>query len=371
MTIYTTNPKEHNLKKKKLYIKKFSEFINSGNYILSNEVKKFENNFAKFIGSKYAIGVASGTDAIVLALKSLSIGYGDEVITTSHTAVATISAIKQCNAKPILVDIEQDYFTMDPEKTLLSVTKKTKAIILVHIYGSSVSFDKFNSISKKFNIPLIEDVSQAHGAKYKNKRLGNIGKIGCFSLYPTKNLGALGDAGVVTTNLKKIRDKILFLREYGWNQNRLIKIKNGQNSRLDEFQASILNIKLKSLDNENKKRNFIANQYNIKLTDNIIKPLEKKFSTHVYHIYCIRVKNRERLINFLKSKKIFLNIHYPIPIHKQPIYRKIKEINKLQNLDKISNEIISLPMYPELSIKKLNFVINSINYYYKNIYEKN
>ena len=223
-----------------------STVMRSKNYILGEQVSLLEGEFAEYIGTSSAIGVANGTDAIEIALRSLNIGYGDEVITVSHTAVATVAAIEASGAKAVLVDIDPNFYTLNPNQLEMVLTKRTKAVIAVHLYGNAVDLDSVLSFCKANKIFLIEDVSQAHGAKYKGKRLGSIGDIGCFSCYPTKNLGAIGDAGLVTTNNLDLAEKVRMIREYGW-QNRT-SILQGRNSRLDEIQAAILRIKLKYLE---------------------------------------------------------------------------------------------------------------------------
>jgi len=356
--IYCSNPKAQFLTYKKKIYKKIHKVINSGHYILGEELSLLEKEFAKFIGTKYAIGVANGTDAIEIALRSLGISYGDEVITVSHTAVATVAAIEAVGAKAVLVDIEEEYFTLDFKELNKAITKKTKAIIPVHLYGQAANMQEINKFAKSNNLYVVEDVSQAHGARLDRKKLGSIGDIGCFSCYPTKNLGALGDAGLITTNSFKIYKKIKILREYGW------KIRNkseipGRNSRLDEIQAAILRIKLKKLDIDNKKRIIISNYYNKSLFKKFIIPKIRKKSLNVFHLYVIRVKNRKKIINFFKLKKIFLGIHYPIPIHMQPAYKNsVRTIGNMNITESLSKQILSLPIYPELSLSIVKKIIN-------------
>ena len=339
-----------------------SKIIDSNSYILGDEVKNFEKNFSKYIGSKYGLGVANGTDALEIGLKALGINKGDEVITVSHTAVATVAAIRNVGAKPVIVDIDKDFLHIDPTQAEKAITKKTKAIIAVHLYGQSTDIKKLISICKKNKIYLIEDVSQAHGAKYKGKKLGSFGIIGCFSCYPTKNLGAIGDAGIITTNNKKLFEKMKLLREYGWRKKFLSEI-HGRNSRLDELQAGILNVKLKNLNLENKKRLKIANIYENKIKNKKINFLKRRnFSSHVFHLFVIKVDNRSELIKLLSKNHISTGIHYPIPIHMQPGYKNsIKKIGRLINTEKYANCILSLPMYPELKTKEINKVVSLLN----------
>ncbi len=364
MKILYANPSIKIKKYKGEITKKINNIINSNNYILGTEVESFEKNFSNFIGTKYAVGVANGTDALEISLKAVGIKERDEVITVSHTAVATVAAIKNVGATPVIVDIDKDHLQIDTDEITKAITKKTKAIIAVHLYGQSVDLGTITNICKKNKIRLIEDVSQAHGAIYKNKKLGSIGITGCFSCYPTKNLGAVGDAGVITTNNKKIYNKIKLIREYGWKKKFFSEI-DGRNSRLDELQAGILNIKLKHLESENKKRQKIAMLYEAKIKNQKIKFLSKrKLSSHVYHLFVVKTKNRSKLINFLEKNNVFTGIHYPTPVHQQKGYKKkLKKIGKLKNTENASKEIISIPIYPELSIKAVNKVITLLNKY--------
>lgn len=361
MTINFANP---NLQYK-LYKKEIDSAIHrvlsNKNYVLGSEVNKFENEFAEYIGIKYSIGVANGTDAIEIALRALNIGPGDEVLTVSHTATATIAAIMASGAKPVFADIDEDYFTLNFSYIKKLITKKTKALILVHLYGQGAHIDEIKKICKEMKIFLIEDVSQAHGAKYDNKRLGSFGVISCFSCYPSKNLGAIGDAGIIATNSKKLKERIIKLREYGWDSKRE-SLFFGRNSRLDELQAAILRIKLNHLDNDNKKRNKIANQY-LKLDGkcNIIFPKIFENTEHAFHLFVIRCKKRNLLIKKLNEKKIFPGIHYRTPNHKHPGFRHLLNKNSdLKITNKISNEILSLPIYPGLKTEEVNKVCNII-----------
>jgi len=364
MKIYTSNPKQNNLSKKKILSKLFNNFINKGEYILANETKKFEYNFAKYIGTKYCIGVANGTDAIKIVLKSLKIKKGDEVIVSSHTANATIVGIEESGGTPVLIDIEKDYYTSNFESFKKMITQKTKAVVLVHIFGQTCDMVPFINYCKSKKIYLIEDVAQAHGAKFKNMMLGSIGIAGCFSFYPTKNLAALGDGGAITTNSKLLANRILKVRQYGWDKNRNINIIKGTNSRLDELQSYFLNIKLSFLDIENKKRNKIATTYNKFLTDKIIKPKIRPQSYHVFHIYCIEVKNRTELLKFLEKNNIFLSRHYDKVIFKNKLYKNLKKDKKLINIFELYKYNLSLPIYPELSWSDQMRVIKNINKFY-------
>ena len=335
-------------------------------YVLGDEVTALEQDFAEYIGTTSAIGVANGTDAIELALRALGVGYGDEVITVSHTAVATIAAIEATGAKAVIVDIEPHFFTLQSSQLTNALTTNTKAIIAVHIYGQSADLNSISIFCKKNKIFLIEDVSQAHGAKYNGKRLGSIGDIGCFSCYPTKNLGAIGDAGLITTNNKKLSKKIRMLREYGWDKR--ISIYPGRNSRLDELQAAILRVKLRHLDSDNSKRNKLANHYIAELFDSsIVMPKTRDESTHVYHLFVVQVSNRNELMNHLKRKNILAGIHYPTPAHLQPAYlNRLTTSIDMKVTEKLADRILSLPIYPELSIKDAQKVVEALKCFNKN-----
>jgi len=329
-------------------------------YVLGEEVASLEKEFADYIGTTSAIGVANGTDAIELALRALDIGFGDEVITVSHTAVATIAAIEATGADAVLVDVEPEYYTLNPNQLEEVFSDKTRAIIAVHLYGQSVNLDAIKDFCQIKNIFLIEDVSQAHGAKYQGKRLGSIGDIGCFSCYPTKNLGAIGDAGLITTNNIDLAKKLHMLREYGWNDR--ISEYAGRNSRLDEIQAAVLRIKLKYLDSDNEKRRQIAIYYMHHLKDEQISlPIIRPDNESVFHLFVVQVEKRQELLNHLASKGIHANIHYPVPVHLQPAYKgKVKVVSDISVTENLVNRIISLPMYPELMLKDIELVVRTL-----------
>lgn len=327
----------------------------SGSYILGSEVMNFELGFATYCGVGHAIGVASGTDALTLTLRAFGIGPGDEVVTVSHTALATIAAIIASGATPVLVDIESDYFTLDPERFLHVITSKTKAVIPVHLYGQPADMDAIMDIAREHGLYVIEDCAQAAGAVYKGKRVGSIGDAGCFSFYPTKNLGAIGDGGMVVTNNSKLAQRIRRLGQYGWDEDRITE-EPGLNSRLDEIQAAILNVKLRWLDDDNSKRRQIALTYDDLLTDTkIIKPIERPESNHVYHLYVVVCENRDRLKQQLAENDIFAGIHYSTPGHRHSGYDKkcIFSQSTLPVTEKIVGSILSLPMYPEISPRQI------------------
>ena len=359
MKIIGSNPLSDFLIDQKAIQKSIQKVLFSGKYILGDEVSKFEKEFANYVGTKYSVGVANGTEALHLALRSLDIGEGDEVITSTHTAVATVTAIVLTGAKPVLVDIEENFFTIDPLKIKKSITSRTKAIIPVHLYGQPAAMDKIMIIAKMNNLFIIEDCSQSHGAKYNKIKTGNFGHIGCFSFYPTKNLGSLGDAGAIVTNNKNLKNKILLLREYGW-QKKFNSKTFGTNSRLDEIQAAILRIKLKKLDKFNKNRIKIANNYHKDLSElDILLPKTRTNNNHVFHLFVIRSKYRNFIKSELEKKKIYTSIQYPIPIHKQKFYKNL-DTESLIVSEKISKEILSLPIYPSLKKNEYKYIIKSL-----------
>jgi len=323
--------------------------LKSGWFILGEEVKKFEEEFSKYIGVKYGVGVNSGSDALFLALKALGIGKGDEVITVSHTFISTVDAIVRNGAKPVFVDIEPDTYCIDATKIEEAITNKTKAILPVHLYGHPADMDQIMEIAKKYNLFVIEDACQAHGAEYKGKKVGSIGDLGCFSFYPIKNLGAYGDGGMIVTNNEEIAEKLKMLRNYGQSEKYHHDFV-GVNSRLDEIQAAILRVKLKHLDEWNERRRKVAKLYNELLEDSeIVTPIEKEYAKHVYHLYVVRCKDRDVLQQQLLKNGIQTQIHYPIPIHKQKAYLNLGFNFYLSVTEEICNEILSLPMHPWLN----------------------
>lgn len=363
--ISTANPKAQYLSYKDDINTAIQNVLNSGWYVLGKEVDLFEKEFAEFNGVKYAIGVGSGTEALHIALRALDIGPGDEVITASHTAVATASAIELAGAKPVFIDIDPEYFTLDPNLIESAITKRTKAIIPVHIYGQACDMDAIMKIAKKHNLKVIEDCAQAHGAKYDGKRVGTMGDAGCFSFYPTKNLGAIGDGGAVISNKQSIADRIKLLREYGWEK-RYISSKEGWNSRLDELQAAILRIKLKHLDLDNSNRKILADKYVKELSElQIDLPNVRAGSSHVFHLFVIKTEWRNELAEYLKKNGVQTTIQYPVPIHHQQFYRNESDEISLPHTEKAAKSILSLPMYPELSVGDQNKVIDLIIDFYK------
>ena len=341
--------------------------LDSGWYILGEVTREFESNFADYIGVKHCVGVNSGTDAISLALRALDIGAGDEVITVSLTAVATVAAIDLVGATPVLCDIDPDTRYMDASKVQGLISEKTKAILPVHLYGHPADLPALQAIAKKHNLFLIEDCAQAHGAQIDGKMIGSFGDLACFGFYPTKNLGAFGDGGAVCTNNNALADRLRWLREYGWKK-RYISYYKGMNTRLDEMQAAILNVKLKHLEHDTQKRIAIAQTYQQALAGLDLKlPNIKPGYRHVYHLYVVETDHREGLQAYLRDNGVGTAIHYPQAVHQQPAYsQKIKGFHDLPVTNSLVPKILSLPMYPELSEDKQEHVIEMIRRFYSN-----
>lgn len=343
--------------------KEIKRVLSSGDLILREDVKRFEENLASFVRTRYAIGVNSGTDALFLALKAAGIGPGDEVITVVHTFAASVAVIVHCGAKPILVDVGED-FTMDVDKIEPLITEKTKAIIPVHLNGRVCDMKKLMALAEKYSLIIIEDAAQAMGAKFDGKRAGSFGLAGCFSLYPFKVLGAFGDAGALTTSDQNIAEKIRLLRDHGQKTKTEI-VCYGWNSRLDNLQAAILNIKFKYLPKWIKRRREIADLYNKGLSGiQEVKLPPKSDGRHfdIYQNYVLRVEKRDELFNFLKEKGVETLIKDPIPLHHQPALGLSNF--SLPYTEQLAKEVISLPMYPELKNEQIEYVIDCIKKFY-------
>jgi dTDP-4-amino-4,6-dideoxygalactose transaminase len=338
--------------------------LDSGSYILGQEVDQFEREFAAYNGVPYAIGVGSGTEALHIALRALDIGFGDEVVTTTHTAVATASAITLSGAKPVFVDIEPEFFMINPDLIEEAITPNTKAIIPVHIYGQPCDMETALEIGRRHGLKIIEDCAQAHGAVYRGNRVGSMGDLGCFSFYPTKNLGAIGDGGALITADEQLAKKIRLLREYGWKE-RYVSSEDGWNSRLDEIQAAILRVKLANLDGDNARRKQHADEYEKALKDTpLMLPATRTDGTHVFHLYVVKSDKREELRACLHEHGVNTTIQYPIPIHRQEFFENISGEMALPVSEKATAEILSLPMYPELLETDRSKVIQEIYAYY-------
>ena len=357
-------------KYKKHILRNVDSSLKKGFIFFGKELIKFEKNFIKKHNSKYGIAVGSGTDALLIAIKSLGIKPGDEIITAANTAIPTISAIINAGAKPRLVDIGKDYL-IDVKKIENEINANTKAIIPVHLYGQSCNMNEITRLSLKYNLEIVEDCSQSQGAKYKNKLVGTFGKLGCFSFYPTKILGAYGDGGFILTNNLKTFLRIKRLRFYGIEtelnakyKNQYYAYENGFNSRIDELQSSILNFKLKKIDYFINKRRELAKIYLNELKDTkLLLPIENKNNRHVYHLFTVYHPKRDLIIKDLLKKKIETRLIYPYTIQEMIAYKKIiKNINRLKTSQKNSRGIFCLPLYPELKIEKVKYICKSLKY---------
>jgi dTDP-4-amino-4,6-dideoxygalactose transaminase len=338
----------------------------SGQYILGTEVDSFEREFAAQIDAAHAVGVANGTDALVLALRALDIGAGDTVVTVSHTAVATVMAIELAGAEPLLVDIDPASYTMDvnalAETIRLNRSRKIKAVIPVHLYGHPADMGAILDIARQHNLRVIEDCAQAHGATLSGKTVGTFGDLAAFSFYPTKNLGAIGDGGAVVTNDAPLAQRVRELRQYGWRRRYVSEI-SGMNSRLDEMQAAILRVKLPHLKRDNARRRALADMYSMALKTSTVTPPPVRAETeHVFHQYVIRAPNREALSEFLKSHGVPTAVHYPQPVHTQPAYagRSITGARGCVESERACREVLSLPMHAYLTDDAVRFAAEQI-----------
>ena len=359
--IPVANPKAQLIAYQEQILENVNRVLNSGWYILGEEVSSFEKEFASFIGAKFCIGVANGTDAIALALRATGIAQGDEVITASHSAVATVAAIEQIGAVPVFADIELTTKCIDPDLIEPLISEKTKAVVPVHIYGQPATMDKIIAVAQKFNLKVIEDCAQAHGAEFNGKKVGTFGDAAAFSFYPTKNLGAIGDGGAVVTNSPEIADHVRWLREYGWKK-RFISSLQGINSRLDEIQAAILRAKLPYLSRDNARRREIA-EYYIKSIDRekIIPPMKIDGTLHAMHLFVVECDQREALQKFLKEQGIGTAIHYPMAIHQQPAYfGRIRGSDALPRTENLYKKILTIPMYPELTDNQVERICTAL-----------
>ncbi len=361
-----------NLKAQYLSIKEeidsaIKRVIDDTSFVGGEELKKFEEEFAKFCEVKYAVGVGNGTDALYLALRALGIKGGDEVLTSLHTFIATCEAITLNKAIPVFVDIDKNTYNINPGRIEDAISEKTKVIIAVHIYGQPADFDKIKEIAKRHNLLIIEDAAQAHGAIYKGRKVGSLGDVACFSFYPGKNLGAYGDGGAVCSNNQEIIEKIRMLSNHGRCEKYFHKIE-GINSRLDGIQAAILRVKLKYLNEWNRKRGEIANKYDELLSgmDEIITPKILNGVLSVFHLYVIQAEKRDEVIKKLKEDGISTGIHYPIPLHLQPPYKYLNlPEGSFPNAEKLCKKALSLPMFPELTDREIEYVCKKIKGFYR------
>lgn len=341
---------------------KFSEVYRKNQFIIGEECAAFEKDFAQYCGADYCVGCGNGLDAIYLILRAYGIGAGDEVIVPSNTFIATALAVSYTGATPILVEPTLEYYNIDVERIEEKISTKTKAIIAVHLYGQPADMKEINELAKKYQIKVIEDAAQAHGAIYRGKRTGNLGDAAAFSMYPGKNLGALGDGGAVITNDKELAEKVRMLGNYG-SDYKYHHVYQGNNSRLDEVQAAMLRIKLQYLDEWNQDRRRIATRYFSEIqNENVILPSIREGVEHVFHVYAIRSSRREELEKHLRENEIGTNKHYPTPIHLQPAYAELKIAKgELPIAEEISETELSIPMYYGMSEQNITKVIEAIN----------
>jgi len=346
---------------KKQLMSVVERIVDSADFIMGKTLEKFENSFAKFCDKKYAVGVNSGTDALKLALLAYGIKDGDEVITVPNSYFSTAMVITDIRATPVFVDIDTDTYTMNVDLLEKAISKKTKAIIPVHLYGHVADMDPILRLARKYKLAVIEDACQAHGAMYKGKKVP-YGETGAFSFYPGKNIGCFGDGGALVTDSKEVADKILYLRNDGSLKKYIHKV-IGIKSRLDALQAAILHMKLPYLEEWNKKRHQHAMKYNQLLgaIPGITTPRVASYAFHVYHIYCIECKNRDKLWEYLKSKGVEAQIHYPAPIHLQDAYKNNKyKKGSFPVTEEKAQTILSLPMFPELTDREIRYVCSAI-----------
>jgi dTDP-4-amino-4,6-dideoxygalactose transaminase len=335
--------------------------LERGRYVNGEEASFFENEFATFVGARFGIGTASGTDALQLALAACGVGAGDEVVTVSHTAVATVAAIEMCSALPVLVDIIPDTYCMDPGQIRGAISSRTRAIVPVHLYGQPAEMDDITAIAREHGVRVVEDCAQATGAFYRGARVGSIGDVAAFSFYPTKNLGAVGDGGMIVTSDPGIADRARMLREYGWKERYVSEIP-GRNSRLDELQAAILRVKLRALEADNAARRRIAARYLAGLDGlPVALPRESPDTQHAFHLFVVRHRQRDHLRKFLLECGVGTLIHYPVPIHLQPAYAGRLRVNsKLPHSESASAQVLSLPMFPQLLDSDAQSVIDAL-----------
>lgn len=338
--------------------------IDSGWFILGKEKICFEKEFAKYCGTEYCVGVGTGLDALRLILMSyMELGFmqeGDEVILPANTFIATALAVSQCGLIPVLADCDAKTYNIDPGSVIDKITPKTKAVIAVHLYGQVAPISELSKITDRHSLKLIEDAAQAHGAIYNGLKAGNLGDAAAFSFYPAKNMGALGDAGGVTTNDRDLADMVRILSNYGSNE-KYIHIHKGINSRLDEIQAAILSVKLKYIEEENNRRRQIAKIYSENIRNEaIFLPYIVDEYSHVFHLFVIRCTDRQRLQHFLEENGIHTQIHYPLAIHKQAAYAEFK-YEELPVAERLHEEVLSLPLYPSLSDEEVLKIVHVLN----------
>ena len=339
---------------------RMGETLEGMQLFLGDNVQAFESEFAAYCGTESGIGVGSGTEALHLALLACGVGPGDEVITVSDTFFATVEAIALVGARPVLVDIDPDTYNIDPSQIEERISAKTKAILPVHLYGHPANIDPILELAQTYKLKVIEDACQAHGAEYHGRRTGSLGDVGCFSFYFTKNLGAYGEAGMIVTSDPDIAKECRLLRDHGQNA-KYHHLRLGINGRLDEIQATILRVKLPHLDRWNESRRRLAQAYDAGLPHAVVKPQGMPWAKHVYYVYVIRTPNRDQLRAWLQTRGVATGMHYPIPIHLQEAWRSYGGSDTfLPVTEKVTEEILSLPMYAELSVEEVSYVCDCV-----------
>lgn len=362
--ILQCNPKASYEKYKQEIDAAIAKVLDSGWYILGKEVETFEQEFSSWLGIDHAVGVANGTDAVELALRAAGVKPGDKVATVSHTAVATVSAIRRLGAVPMFVDIEAEYFTMDPDSLseVIAREKNVKAVVVVHLYGQMANMPAIEQLAQNHGLVLIEDCAQAHGASLHGRKAGTWGHVGCFSFYPTKNLGCYGDGGAIVTRNAGVAERLYALRQYGWDHSRCSRVE-GVNSRLDELQAAILRVRLQYLDQDNESRRRVGDQYRSGLNSisGIHLPAVRDGCHHVYHQFVLSCNNRDRILSAMRDAGVGCAIHYEHPVHLQGAYagREFAPVSLKRTEDAVAG-ILSLPMYPELKHAELDRVVSAL-----------
>ena len=360
--ILCANPRAQYLAHKAEIDLAIGDVLERGRYILGGAVVAFEREFASFVGATHGVGVGSGTEALHVALRASGLNAGDEVVTVAHTAVATVAAIELAGCVPVLVDIDPEFYTLDPGLFERAITPRTKAVVVVHVYGQAADLAPILEIARTHGLRVIEDCAQAHGASYRGRRVGTWGDVACFSFYPTKNLGAIGDGGMVVTGDATVARRARLLREYGWGSERYVSDVAGWNSRLDEIQAAILRVKLRYLDEDNRARAGLAALYDSMLDGCSLRlPRRRPDAQHVYHLYVVRSSQRDELQAHLRSAGVSALVHYPVPVHLQPAYRgRLRGGDALPVTERASREVLSLPIYPELPENDVRMVVDGI-----------
>ena len=335
--------------------------LRSGWYILGKEVQQFEEEFAAYTGRKYCVGLNSGLDALIMSVRALGIGEGDEVIVQANTYIATVLGITENGATPVFVEPDE-YFNLDAERIEAAITDKTKAIMVVHLYGQASNMNRILEIANKYHLPIIEDCAQSHGACFDGKMTGTFGISGCFSFYPTKNLGAFGDAGAIVTDDKEFADKIRMMRNYG-SRIKYVNEIEGINSRLDEMQAALLRVKLTHMQELNDERKVLGERYTKGIhNDKLVKPEIREQADSVFHQYVIRCSEREKLQKYLEEQGIQTQIHYPIPPHLAECYQQMGyKVGDYPITEQYENEVLSLPLYTGMTLEEQDYVIEKLN----------